>query len=373
MKKTLAVLLSVLMLFSCFTFLASAEGETEEISGTVYTEDGGFQTISNKIYVVPEGATLTVPAGKTLYLAGSATLRVYGKLQVNGNIITYANSAIEVYGTSYGMGNISGEGSAKAAITFPALADAGLAGKINVSYAVGANAYADIVAADEVTALQWTNVPDAGATVMVDLNKYLFVRAAIIEPDAYDRYDDGKMKVRLNSVGFTYAQGVHSTELGTAGTISYSTWTSDADFYNTFSVYLPKGEGYEVVGRNGEVWENGSTLKLKYGQPFSFRVELDEEYDMCKDSFEVYIYDGYGWLALAQTTDESLINFKAEPDQYGYYNIPEVKGDLHVQVVGVIKNETITLVGDLLETIRNVFNMIKEFFENFLALFNFNK
>ena len=114
------------------------------------------------------------------------------------------------------------------------------------------------------------------------------------------------------------------------------------------------------------------TIVVKYGEPFSFYVDLDEAYDM--SNYEVYIYNGYGWLNLGEenqeTGDLEIGKLRAEPDANGYFNVSQVTGDLTISVQGVMKNATINLIGNLLETFRNIFNMLKEFIESLKDLFS---
>lgn len=364
MKKFLSVLLSVIMLVCCIPFAASAEGTvTFDTTGVFAASD---QLVTGNNYVILSGVTMTVPSNLTLYLPTGAKLYVEqgGRLVVNGSIITVSGSQLYVDGTVTGASNISGQGDCYAQLRFPALADVGLAGRISVSYAFSesGSAYDNLNGT-----LTYTAVPDAGSKVYLPLNQYAFIKAVITEPDTLvDKYDDALMNVSINGVGVPYAQGSHNVKIENAGDISYSRWVSDDAFLNTFSIYLPTGEGYTVYGREGEQSALGETVKLKYGQPFSFKVEIEPEFDM--STYEVYIYNGYGWTNL--DTTELLKDIEpAKPDEYGYYNIPKVEGDTTIYVIGVVKNSTLTLVGDILDMIRNVFEMIKSFFEQLFGVF----
>jgi hypothetical protein len=96
------------------------------------------------------------------------------------------------------------------------------------------------------------------------------------------------------------------------------------------------------------------------------KVEIDPEYDM--SAYEVYIYNGYGWTNLDPSQDLADIE-PAKPDEYGYYTIGEVKGEHTVYVVGVVANETLLMVGNILDMVKNIFEMIGAFFAEILAFF----
>lgn len=371
MKKTISVILAVIMALCCMPFAAFA-ADTD----TVFDKSGMFassdQLVSGKIYRIESGVTMTVPSEMTLYIPTGAKLYVdeNAKLVVNGNIVTQPGSQMYIEGVLVGAANVGGSGECYAQYRFPALSDEGLVKadgtpRIKVSFAasVNGNAYDD-----QQSPLTFTSVPDAGAKVYIPLNQYVYIKAHIIEPDETKdvKFDDALMNVYANGVGVQYTQGSHIMKVGSSADITYGNWTTDDDFLSTYKIYLPSNKGYTVYGRNGEHSELGETVYLKYGQSFSFKVEIEPEYDMSQ--YEVYIYNGYGWTDL--DTDTLLKDIApAKPDEYGYYNIESVKGDTTIYVIGVVKNETITLVGDILSMIRSIFETIKAFFEQFANMF----
>lgn len=370
MKKTLAVILSLIMLVCCIPFSANA---ADTSTGLVewsenHTIKATNELQSNVNYTIKKGYTLTiasdvtviVPLSCTLIVEEGATLRVYGKMVVQGQL--RVEGLIEKGGAE--KISVDDTGSTMIAVRFPALADEGLTGRIEVAYGVSKTG-------DPYENLQegfaYTAVADAGETVYVELNQYVYVKASIKEPDpAYDKFDDSLMKVYVNNMPQAYGQGCYSFKVVSSSDISYSPWTSDNDFLSTFNIYLPTGEGYAVYGREGEQSALGETVKLKYGQTFSFKVELDPEYDM--SVYEVYIYNGYGWTNLDPSQDLADIE-PAKPDEYGYYTISEVKGEHTVYVVGVVANETLLMVGNILDMVKNIFEMIAGFFAEILAFF----
>lgn len=371
MKKTLAVILSLVMLLCCVPFTANAADATSS-SLVEWAENHTIKSTneleSNKNYTIKSGYILTiasdvtviVPLSCTLVVEEGATLRVYGKMVVQGQL--RVDGLIEKGGAN--RISVDDTGSSMVAVRFPALADEGLSGRIEVSYGVSetGDPYADLQ-----EGFKLTSVADAGETLYVSLNEYVYVKAAIKEPDpAYDKFDDSLMTVYVNNIPQEYKQGVYSFEVVSSANISYAPWTADNDFLSTFNIYLPTGEGYTVYGREGEQSALGETVKLKYGQTFSFKVEIEPEYDM--SSYEVYIYNGYGWTNLDPSQDLADIE-PAKPDEFGYYTIPEVKGEHTVYVVGVVANETLLMVGNVLDMVKNVFEMIASFFAEILAFF----
>lgn len=398
MKKLISVILCAAMLLCMVPAAAFAvdynasgsfSGSNDLASGTTYNVYANMRVPETVGLYVPTGTTLNVKEGGNLIIDGNlivlkgGTLNVESgaTLTVNGSLKIEADGKFSAEGTVKGATKVTVEegANAKVNVVFPALSDYMLDGKVEVSYLSNPEAYADITQADG-----FQTVPDDGGSVTVDFNDYLYVKAHIIEaangsgsPDAgRDKYDDAQLKVTLNDIGISYASGVYYTQIGTASTIGYSYWKNEDDFLTTKLISFPTGEGYEVIGRDGET-AGDSGLKVKYGQPFSFRVEIDEAYDM--SDVKVYVYNGYGWLKINpnQAADEEIPGSidlisgvpAAQPDADGYYTIKRVTGDITISVVGVVKNETINLIGNILDTIRNIFNLLKEFFESIFAGF----
>ena len=368
MKKTLAVLLTVCMMFAFVPFIAFAATDPIALdpASPIYSLE------SNKEYVIPSGVTYVVPAGTRLYVGENSKLTVAegGSLMIDkdGGVTVYPTGELYVDGAISNADKIDNKGTAMAKITFPSLYDCNLQGDITVSYAFSysGSAYDDITGGT----ISYTHVSDDGESIYAPLNQYLYIIAHIIEPVAdRDKFDDALMKVRLNNVEIPYTQGNHHTLLGTSGTISYSTWTNDDDFLNTYRIDLPNKEGYQVVGREGELGATDQTVYLKYGKPFSFRVDIDPAYD--KSPYQVYIVSGYGWTNMGTSTILQDLE-PAQPDSNGYYNIPSVESDYTVFVMGVIENATVEKVGGIFEQVKSIFEMIRKFFAQFLALFGIN-
>ena len=380
MKKVLSVVLAALLVACCIPFsVFAASGQETLLPGAFNETDpsaAGYKLLeSNVEYIIPSGTTVTVPSTRLLYVPNNSRITVQegGKLNVLGNIVVLNSGSIYADGLIEHSSHILLDGDGAAAMVqfrFPDLNDNSvrLADKITLSY------YYDGVNATN----QPEAVPVTGLSRYFPMNTEIQIIAKIIEPDnVHDKYDDSLLKVSLNGIGLSYVtgqkqgEGYFTTTATTGGDITFAKWTNDSDFLTTKKIILPSGEGYECVPRYPDRVQRTAdgTIVVKYGDPFSFKVELDEAYDM--SSIEVYIYNGYGWLDLQSNEERTdLVGFNAVPDDYGYYNIPSVNGDITVSVRGVMKNSTISLIGNLMETFKNIFNMLKEFIDGLMNLFN---
>lgn len=378
MKKTLALILCAIMLLASLPVCALAE-TTVERQTVVYTANTTLSEavlanttfLTNTDYIVEEGATLTIPSGVMAYLSTNSSLTVKkgATLIINGSLLTFTNSDVIIEGITYGAANISGLGDVKVQVRFKDLKSYYGANNaedclVSVSYAVSTldNSYADIT-----EELEYTDVAyDEETSIYVPLNRYIYIKAEIAEPDpAYDKFDDSLYNVYMNGSIVTYGQGAHYIQVTTAGDITYDSWKGEEYYYNTFKVALPAGEGYTVYSKTGEK----GTLELPYGSSMSFRVEIDEAYDMSQ--YEVYVYNGYGWTGLDTSTLVSTIE-PCQPDEYGYYTITDIKGDHTVYVVGVMANETISMLSNIMEIFRNVIQMLSELFGELFAMLGFS-
>lgn len=369
MKKTLSVLLAVCMIFTLVPFFAFA-GETLVIDQN-YLADANvnYSLASGRDYRVENGTTITVPANTTLFVGSNAELFISegATLDIVGNVVIQEGGKLTVDGNVTNADKITNNGIAQARLVFPALTDFGLDGKVEISYAssYSGSAYDDI----DGNSLSYTKVECDYDPVdaYVPLNQYLYVIAHIIEPvEDRDKFDDALLIVRLNNVEIPYTQGNHHTLLTTGGKLSYSFWKNDDFYLKTYRIDLPVKEGVEVYGREGESGSTDTIVYIKYGKPFSFRVDLDDAYS--KSPIEVYIVAGYGWTNMDTSTILADLE-PVKPDANGYYNIPSVQSDYTVFVMGVIPNETVEKVGGIFEQVKSIFEMLKKFFNQFLALF----
>lgn len=268
-----------------------------------------------------------------------------------------------------GTENVSGSGVMQAQIRFPSLELMGLkdadGSYIRVWYASSAsgNAYENVT-----PNFSYLRVDDGGANVYCPLNSYLYIKADIVKDgdEINIKYDDALMDVFLNHVSVDYAAESHRTFLQCAGDITYSKWTNDDKFLKTYRISLPQTTSYTVYGRDGEE----ETAYVKYGMPFSFRVEIDEDYQMSGTTMDVYIYNGYGVVSYDHNDPNQGTTAPSKPDASGYYNIPSVRSDYTVYVAMLnIPDKTVTKVGGILQTVRSFFEMIINFFRQIANAF----
>ena len=401
MKKTIAVILSAIMIFCCIPFAVFAADTTDPADYEIPASAAEYTAITENItigkenrdffkagkYVVCDNVTVTfedlntcyIPQNTIIYVADGGTINAVGSLVIDefamivvkqGGTLKVA-SRLEVYrfgelyveGTLKGAENVAYNENAKAnvIVTFPSVVGSSVDGKISVSYATSSS---NSLGEDAQGKLVYEKVPAEGATVKAPINRYFYVKVEIVEADGIDKYDDSLFKVYCNEFEIPFSMGSHPFVATSSAEISYGSWTKESDFLNTYSIYLPTGDGYAIYGRNGEQWTNGDTPKLKHGEAFSFRIEVDAEYDM--SVYEVYIYNGYGWTNLDPTTDLSGIA-PAKPDEYGYYHIREITGETTVYVTGIMANETLLMIGNILDMVRGVFEMFAGFFQEILG------
>ena len=367
MKKTISVLLAVLMIVMCVPLTAGA-ATTKNLTAfqaTLSSTEASQWIIPAGVTVtvpngsslsIQDGVTLTVAEGGTLNLLGSCNVLEGGTLLVDGNIINAAAKLHANADASWGV--------AKARVRFPALSDYGLRGKIRVSVASG-NAYDDL---NPDFIYNNIDIDTAGQDLYFPLNKMLFIKAEVIEHGDENKYDDQYQLVYLSGVEVPYGQGMHSIMLGNAGDISFSEWDEEACL-RQFKIEIPAKDGYAVYGRYGEQ-SLGSAVYLKYGKPFSFRVDVDPDYD--KSPYAVYIVEGYGINESPSNLIKNLQLEPAAPDADGYYTIPSVKSDYTIYVLGVIDNATVDKVSGIFEMVKNVFDMIVRFFKQLLGMLGIN-
>ena len=98
MKKTLSVVLAVIMVLCCFPFAAFADGNVVYDTSAQFTSSNQLE--SNTTYTIKSGTTMTVPSDLTLYIPTGATINVEegAKLVVNGYITILDGGYLYVYG-----------------------------------------------------------------------------------------------------------------------------------------------------------------------------------------------------------------------------------------------------------------------------------
>ena len=369
MKKTLAVLLAAIMLFACLPMAFADEINviTDINFDTDYTFSASDALKSGFDYTVNEGVTVTVPAGVTLYIPENGSLTVNGVMVVEGSVVVQPTAALTVKGSIQGAAKVSGAGTAEVEVRFPSLSKSGWASSdldVYYAYSVSGNASENLT-----EGFTYTKIPATGLTAYVPLNTYLYVKTDIVRGghDVSDKkFDDDLVWVTFNNAPTTNkATQIHAIQVLTAGDIAYAPWTNENDYLKTYKIALTSGKGYAAVGQDGEY----ETAYIKYGQPFTFRIEFDEDYSMAKETAEVYIYNGYGVVSYDGRTPQEGVK-PTYPDASGNYLIPKVQDNYTVYVSMLpMDNQTTEKVGGILQTIRSVFQMIINFFRQIGNIF----
>ena len=369
MKKFISILLCTMLLVGslCATAYAAEPGNTITYGGNgtlEYALPATEEWQSYNTYIIESGCTFVIPSGRTLNVPLNATLKVMNgaHLVVNGQL--NVSGEMEVYGKLSGT-NITGTGSKKCEVRFPNLeANSNVLNSvIEVGYYCNNNNPSDYYGDVGTDITTYTRVASTGQSIMVEYNQYLFIHVYIKEAVGVDKFDDKLYPVFYNNTRVPFAQNACPVLITTSGDVSYGDWRDDGrEFYNTYTITLPEGEGYTVYGRNGEYGE----ITLKWGDAFSFRVELEEEFN--KSDYVVYVYNGNGWTNLEK--DALLAGIEpAKPDAEGYYTIPSITGNHSIFVEGVLSNEVLDIFGQVFSILKQVWEAIVGIFNELMSMF----
>ena len=278
--------------------------------------------------------------------------------------------------------------------------------------------YYETLESPDVTAPKWYfadvytsgNYDASTGMLKVPMNQYLFLKFDFtVNGRSTRKYDGNRMAILFNRVPTESAQGVCARKITAPGVIeyipavlvgvsgaNYQVW-KDSYFLRQERIYIPAGKGYTAFGVNGEASATDQTIWLDYGEEFKFRVNIDSDYS--DSAVSVYLVQGYKWNernhedTLDTLVDEVYIDddgnpqhfvWKFEPyrdganqkvyvDSYGVYHIPDVDDEYTIMVTGVVSNETLSLVGNVMDTIRNLINSLKQLFEKIMQLLRFGQ
>ena len=251
--------------------------------------------------------------------------------------------------------------------------------------------------------------PSTGMLKM-PMNQYLFLKFDFtVNGRPAKKYDGDRMAILFDRVPTESVQGVCSRRITSPGVIeyipavlagvsgaNYQVW-KDSYFLRQERIYIPAGNGYSAFGVNGEVSAADQTVWLDYGEEFTFRVNIDSDYS--DSACNVYLVQGYKWNernhedTLEALVDEVYIDddgnpqhyvWKFEPyqdganqkvyvDSYGIYHIASVDDEYTIMVTGVVSNETLSVVGNVMDTIRNLINSLRQLFEKIMQLLRFGQ
>ncbi len=414
MKKTIAVLLSCIMLLACVPFTASAAEQTFNGTGMIQTPEtinagttyiiSGTYTVNTTITVM-QGAEIIIQDGGSLVFvgetgrlvnSGTVTVKRNGTLALNGigsgaqatlvnnatGVIILDNSSLASLGKNsqaFNYGNMKNldrmdiKGTLTHQVTIPGSfhADYSYVETFNNKNFTTDFAVSYYIPQEGDEALDYTNeskyeLNPTEKTVSVIHGQKLYIMITPEEGLEGDWCDVGRMQLTAggqnvpvteheeipNDRGVFCVTPANALELGI-----YS--TSYKDLVKIFEIILPNTEGYYVISKDGDVDE----ATVEYGKVFSFRVVLSPEYDK-SDS---YVY---------------VNAFYMEPDEYGYYDVTGpivdegmatnggVQEDIEIQVMGVSSNESQAMMGSLVGFIQQIFSVIEEIFSYFLGIFD---
>ncbi len=370
MKKFISVLLCALMLAGAMSTIAFAEtadvvefGNADGSVSQYVFEKTEAEWVNGKSYIIRSGCTFVVPSGRVLNVPYNSSLTVEkgAHLVVNGQL--NAVDEVHVYGKMTGE-NVTGQENVTCYVEFADLtaSNVNLADKIDIRvYLSNENdAYGDVeVELDEYLAIadDGVNPINNSKYLPVKYNTYLYVRVLIQEQGNEDRFDDKLFPVKCNGVVIPFSQNACPILVTTGSEITYSSWVNDSTYYNSYTISLPAIDsvGYTVYGRNSEVGE----VVVKHGQSFSFRVELEEEYN--KSAYQVYVFAGNGWTDLEK--EELLEGISpAVADSEGYFTITNITSNHTVYVQGVMENEMLDLFSTIFNIFRQIWEAISEIF-----------
>ncbi|MCR5689782.1 MAG: hypothetical protein K6G71_05975 [Clostridiales bacterium] len=372
MKKTISVILAVLMAISVFTLGAYAidAGVTVDDNGNITIAGAGSYTIDAD-YTIPSDNNLTVQANGTLVIGEGVTLKVNGLL-VNSGII-------ENHGTIVNVGNVVtvGDGAIYDYITLPAntseaykvyyfneyLNDLETPTTIDAIQHVN---YDNRAAVAESVAINPVNneITDTPYTRRVKEGDTLYFTLVLNE--TYEKYDPYQIEVKntLTSDRIVRDGGVYAiTAAKTAVNISYGAPTK----LKQIRITLPHGDGYRVCAYGMTLEEaaryDDTAAEIKYatvnyGDNFSFRVEVLEGYHKT-DSFVLTI----GGRSVT-------------PNDEGYYTITNVTdtaaaaNKYKIAVAGIMSDAQEERFNSILNMLKNILSMIKEVFQTIVDMFN---
>ena len=372
--------------------------------------------------VIEEGHTWTVSEGSTLYVYGR--LEIKGALVVNGYVTALEGGKVTAkcwyedgtykHCTIINGKNICGNESNTAKRYFAEIhmpeqpltggfAESGGAPKLKATYYCSTTGSANDYLREGVSFIDvYTSTDYNAATGMltVPLNQYLFLHFDfLINGEIAKKYDGNRVAIRFNNVAHKSEQGVCAHYVDASGAIEYfpeaivntagtsfNVW-KDNYFARQERIYIPSGTGYSVYGVGGEASATNQTVRLNYGDEFKFRVNIDSKYS--DSDYKVYLVQGYQWNernhdgTMEELLDEVYVDeqgnsqhfaWRFDPaengngqkvyvDQYGVYHITSVEDEYTIVVTGVVSNDALSVSANVMDTIRNLINAIKQFFE----------
>ncbi|MCR5041549.1 MAG: hypothetical protein K6C36_05530 [Clostridia bacterium] len=406
MKKTLAVLLSILMLIGCAPIVFATDyNRTTDFTSNFTLQEGSSLTIPSGAMVhIASGVTVTINSGSGMIVSGTLIVNAGGKLVVKGNATV--SGTLQNNGTVTGTANINtvNNGTFLHRVDLSAYSDTNEFGEglLAVSY--------DVCEDLDPESFQFTSVSSVGGYVNVPHGQYIVVKAHLNDSYLYsfnakygaNGFDDAREAVYFNGAEMQYTGTSHNVDgytdtsfedyhghyikVGASGTVSYQPISMDSAYKNApakyftsrltrYTVLLPsKDEAYTVQATNGAT----GAVEVKAGDSISFMVKVGADYS--QSDFRVYAYDSLKWVDA--TTDEiiatasgdgstGVVQFENGNDSFGYnektgmYTIKNVQSNYKVIVVGVIANKYVDIFQSVIDLIQRLFNTFKDVFEQF--------
>ena len=432
MKKIISVLLAAVMAFGLLPAVALA-ADSEPIPITADTYAGSSSVaLSEGNYTIPANETVVIEEGKTWTLSENLWLYVYGKLEIKGTLVangnvTAADDSSNVLvrcwkdGSTLKRGeiihpeNVGGGFNSMRYLAEVHLPEQPLASglsdsahKLVVKYMCSSNGsrYEYLAeGASFVDAYSSTDYDASTGMLKVPLNQYLFLKFSFTVNGAVSqKYDGDRVAILFNRVPAASAQGacaqfvdgpgevefIPASLIGTGKT--FNEW-KDSYFLRQERIFIPQGSGYSCYGVNGEASATDQTVYLNYGEEFKFRVKIDDKYS--ESDYKVYLVQGYKWNershegTMESLLDEVYIDEQGNPqhfvwrfdpaqdgvsqkvyvDEYGVYHINSVEDEYTIVVNGVVSNDTLSMTANVLDTIRNLINALKDLFAKLKLLF----
>lgn len=396
MKKSLSLLLAVILAFSCVLPVFAEEKNTFTPMQVLAAGDVVYGKIDNGTSVstptvsfdqrpatdekvkfaiseakeeyvsVKENDTLTVEGilynEGVLYIPEKSTLNIQGRVVNNGVIINDGKiSDIKLI--------TQGEDSAiftKVVVPEPKAIES--YGKVmySVSVANEGTTIDQIFENGKLDEIYFKDGNEANQTRYIKNDQAMIFRLKFNEA----KIDPAKFQVMGNGITLKYDRGVYAVSpVNQAVEVKYGPYV-EKNLIKKIKIPLPYGKGYRVVAYGTTLDEatneNIEFAYVDYGSNLSFRVEILEGYE--NSDVSVFI----GGLDPSTQGEDSYIS---GPDEFGYYTIKNItdtdfaKNNYEIEVVGVVPDETASLIRSIMQSIRRIFETIADIFKTFIDIF----
>lgn len=347
--------------------LTVTDGATIKVTGTLVMTGANAKLIINKNakVLVADGGTVLMQSGSSFENNGIIHLNTGANFNINSGANCRNNNAIENIskmsvngGMLYHKVSLPNNFSQtyKASETWNRKA-------MTIPFSLYYFKDADATTDTEYLTGKYTavNTVAGGMTdVYVEHGTKLYVKIEVPEGDG-DFIDVGRMMLSAGGQTIACDRGVFAISPTNAMSLNVVS-TKYADIVKLFKVELPKTDGYYVALFDGTV---GETI-VEFGKTLQFHVVVGPDYD--KSQYSVYVNTA-----------------ELKPDQYGYYDVTGpidadgnmataggVQQALTIKVMGVTSNKLIGTMNDVVGFIQQIFSVIKSIVQFFIDLFTGN-